>query len=126
MFNFKSDKDLYKFILTHNYYGSASENTIEGYIVNVRKIYHQICDDLNSIRYAANTLKEWNIGFNSEYDKAITELEDQAKISREHLELINKYTQEKQEECKHVWHEDGHDSHHVYYLCNICGAEDKD
>lgn len=127
-FDFKNDHDLFKFILTHNYYGNKSEDTIDGYRSELTKVYNAILDERNHLRYAVNTLNEYGISVedNAAYKEVIDKLESCADVFKSHRDLIDKYVQEKREDCNHEWEYDGHDSHYNYYRCKLCGEETKD
>lgn len=125
-FDFKSDRELFKFILTHDYYGSATDGTIEGYLVDLRKVYYPLLDERSKINYAVNQLKEYGIGCDDQYSIVMSYLDSKAAEFKKHIDLCNKYIEEKQDECKHDFHDDGHDSHHTYYICNKCGHEYKE
>jgi hypothetical protein len=125
-FDFKSDRELFKFIFTHDYYGPAEKDTIEGYLADLRKVYHPLLDERNRINYAVEQLKEYGIGCDDNYRTVMSYLDSKAAEFKKHIDLCNKYIEEKQDECKHDFHDDGHDSHHTYYVCNKCGLEETD
>ena len=125
-FNFKTDRELYKFVLTHDYYGPSSEDTIEGYLADLRKVYYPLLDERNKINYAVEQLKEYGIGCDDKYYIVMSYLDSKADEFKKHIDLCEKYIEEKQNECKHDFHEDGYDSHHTYYICNKCGLEETD
>lgn len=127
-FDFKNDHDLFKFILTHNYYGSKGEDTIGHYRSELTKVYNAILEERNHLRRAVDILNEYGISVedNTVYKDVIGKLESRADVFKTHCDLIDKYVEEKRVDCKHEWEDDGHDSHYNYYVCKLCGEETRD
>lgn len=125
-FNFKSEDDIRKLVSYHDYYGPASEETVSNYLADVRKMFYLIRDDINRIKTGVNIFKDYGLTISEDSNNLIDNLRKQCSDFSKHIDLIEKYVNRKQDNCKHEYHEDGHDSHHTYYVCNKCGHEYKE
>lgn len=124
-FDFKDADELKKFVESHNYYGDDSEETIEGYLACLNKTYNELCRDMSNLRRCIGyLLSSWPIEI-SGYEDVYSVLHGRQLEYTTHRVLIEKLITEKQEKCNHEFHEDGHNSHYTYYICNKCGLEEK-
>ena len=126
-FDFKGTSELREFIFTHDFYGyDSSDETIEGHLSNFRKVYYGLLDDYSALINAADYLKkEWNVDVSDRYYLLTSYLSAKIERFKQYYDLCHDIIEDKKAKCKHEYHEDGHDSHHTYYLCNKCGQEDK-
>ena len=129
-FNFKSEKEV-EYLIKNCYYAITKDvkyqDTVLFYVDEVRRVYNNVLDERNYINYICNEIRNKGIRINEDdYNVSTNELTEIADVFSKHLDLISKYVTEKQKKCSHKWIEVGHDSHHTYYECPICGKEERD
>lgn len=121
-FDFKTESEIETFVKNCFY------NTIEYYIsFEVKPIYNNVLKKLNHIKNLHKDFNKEGIGINEDdYNKVIDGLSEIADKFSHYLGLFNKYITEKQSNCNHKMEEQFYDSHHTYYICRICGKEERD
>lgn len=71
--------------------------------------------------------EEYGIDFNkNEAEKNTSYLKENYMLADERIMEFEKLVREKQNNCKHEWHNVGHDSHYDFYKCPLCGLNDRE
>ena len=86
--------------------------------------WYKIDDKLKEVDKCVATLKEHGVNVNTRQYKAVVGKykDDLSSLSLRIAELHRQW-KDVCDNCDHEWDEVGHDSHHVFYRCRICGME---
>ena len=117
--------ELIDFVASHDYSGESSEETIQKHVINVYKFRDYVSSQISKIYNAINTFTENGLPISEVCNDKLNELENTSAVVNNYVDLIKKIVGIKQKRCNHNWHEKCHDSHHIVYICDKCGKEDR-
>ena len=114
----KTENEL-RILIAYNDYDVFNE-----YFKSLEREMHNILEQITYISGAAAQFSFYGIKYDkTSYENEMDKLHEELNTLRDNASIFAKYLYEKQENCKHEWVDNGHDSHYTYYKCTKCGKE---